>query len=201
MDVGGASAERLSDFYTAVFADVLRASASASRQLFHGHGAGSSQCARSMESRRSGSRQRSPCFRSICRPGRSSLAIKPSPSGRQQRTTTRPPHGLPDRDGLLRLLKRHSERSEEPAGVRASHQTRSERPKEASPTTRAAGASARTVSPRRRPALLRAVASRTGSRRSAPATAAPHACPAPRSGRPPAPQSGPRAARSRCGER
>jgi flagellar secretion chaperone FliS len=29
-----ASAERLSDFYTAVFADVLRASASASRQLF-----------------------------------------------------------------------------------------------------------------------------------------------------------------------
>jgi flagellar protein FliS len=34
MDVGGASAERLSDFYTAVFADVLRASASASRQLF-----------------------------------------------------------------------------------------------------------------------------------------------------------------------
>jgi flagellar protein FliS len=34
MDVGGASAERLSDFYTAVFADILRASASASRQLF-----------------------------------------------------------------------------------------------------------------------------------------------------------------------
>jgi flagellar secretion chaperone FliS len=34
MDVGGASAERLSDFYTSVFADVLRASASASRQLF-----------------------------------------------------------------------------------------------------------------------------------------------------------------------
>jgi flagellar protein FliS len=34
MDVGGASAERLSDFYTAVFADVLRASAAASRQLF-----------------------------------------------------------------------------------------------------------------------------------------------------------------------
>ena len=34
MDVGGASAERLSDFYTAVFADVLRASAGASRQLF-----------------------------------------------------------------------------------------------------------------------------------------------------------------------
>jgi len=34
MDVGGASAERLSDFYTAVFADVLRASASESRQLF-----------------------------------------------------------------------------------------------------------------------------------------------------------------------
>jgi flagellar secretion chaperone FliS len=34
MDAGGASAERLSDFYTAVFADVLRASASASRQLF-----------------------------------------------------------------------------------------------------------------------------------------------------------------------
>jgi flagellar protein FliS len=33
-DVGGASAERLSDFYTAVFADILRASASASRQLF-----------------------------------------------------------------------------------------------------------------------------------------------------------------------
>lgn len=33
MDVG-VSAERLSDFYTAVFADVLRASASASRQLF-----------------------------------------------------------------------------------------------------------------------------------------------------------------------
>jgi flagellar protein FliS len=30
----GASAERLSDFYTAVFADVLRASATASRQLF-----------------------------------------------------------------------------------------------------------------------------------------------------------------------
>jgi flagellar protein FliS len=34
MDAGGASAERLSDFYTAVFADVLRASACASRQLF-----------------------------------------------------------------------------------------------------------------------------------------------------------------------
>ena len=34
MDVGGASAERLTDFYTAVFADVLRASASVSRQLF-----------------------------------------------------------------------------------------------------------------------------------------------------------------------
>ncbi|MGA9717747.1 MAG: flagellar export chaperone FliS [Acidobacteriaceae bacterium] len=34
MDVGGASAERLTDFYTAVFADVLRASATASRQLF-----------------------------------------------------------------------------------------------------------------------------------------------------------------------
>ncbi len=34
MDAGGASAERLSDFYTAVFADVLRASASVSRQLF-----------------------------------------------------------------------------------------------------------------------------------------------------------------------
>lgn len=34
MDIGGASAERLSDFYTAVFADVLRASASVSRQLF-----------------------------------------------------------------------------------------------------------------------------------------------------------------------
>lgn len=34
MDVGGVSAERLSDFYTAVFADVLRASASVSRQLF-----------------------------------------------------------------------------------------------------------------------------------------------------------------------
>jgi flagellar secretion chaperone FliS len=34
MDAGGASAERLSDFYTAVFADVLRASATASRQLF-----------------------------------------------------------------------------------------------------------------------------------------------------------------------
>jgi flagellar protein FliS len=34
MDVGGASAERLGDFYTAVFADVLRASAGASRQLF-----------------------------------------------------------------------------------------------------------------------------------------------------------------------
>ncbi len=34
MDAGGASALRLSDFYTAVFADVLRASATASRQLF-----------------------------------------------------------------------------------------------------------------------------------------------------------------------
>jgi flagellar protein FliS len=34
MDAGGASAERLSDFYTAVFADVLRASATSSRQLF-----------------------------------------------------------------------------------------------------------------------------------------------------------------------
>jgi flagellar secretion chaperone FliS len=34
MDVGGHSAERLSDFYAAVFADVLRASATASRQLF-----------------------------------------------------------------------------------------------------------------------------------------------------------------------
>src|ERR1700743_2212966 len=34
MDVGGASAERLSDFYAAIFADVLRASATASRQLF-----------------------------------------------------------------------------------------------------------------------------------------------------------------------
>jgi flagellar protein FliS len=34
MDVGGASAERLSDFYASVFADVLRASAAASRQLF-----------------------------------------------------------------------------------------------------------------------------------------------------------------------
>lgn len=34
MDVGGASAERLTDFYAAVFADVLRASATASRQLF-----------------------------------------------------------------------------------------------------------------------------------------------------------------------
>ena len=34
MDAGGASAERLSDFYAAIFADVLRASASASRQLF-----------------------------------------------------------------------------------------------------------------------------------------------------------------------
>jgi flagellar protein FliS len=34
MDLGGVSAERLSDFYAAVFADVLRASATASRQLF-----------------------------------------------------------------------------------------------------------------------------------------------------------------------
>jgi flagellar secretion chaperone FliS len=34
MEVGGMSAQRLSDFYTAVFADILRASASASRQLF-----------------------------------------------------------------------------------------------------------------------------------------------------------------------
>jgi flagellar protein FliS len=34
MDLGGGSAERLSDFYTAVFADVLRASAGESRQLF-----------------------------------------------------------------------------------------------------------------------------------------------------------------------
>src|ERR1700743_3117325 len=34
MDAGGAPAERLSDFYTAVFADVLPASASASRHLF-----------------------------------------------------------------------------------------------------------------------------------------------------------------------
>ena len=34
MDEGAAPAQRLSDFYTAVFADVLRASASASRQLF-----------------------------------------------------------------------------------------------------------------------------------------------------------------------
>jgi flagellar protein FliS len=34
MDLGGGSAERLSDFYTAVFADVLRASAGESRQIF-----------------------------------------------------------------------------------------------------------------------------------------------------------------------
>jgi flagellar protein FliS len=34
MDIGGASAQRLSDFYTAVFADVLRASATASSRLF-----------------------------------------------------------------------------------------------------------------------------------------------------------------------
>jgi flagellar protein FliS len=34
MEVGGMSAQRLSDFYTSVFADILRASASASRQLF-----------------------------------------------------------------------------------------------------------------------------------------------------------------------
>lgn len=34
MDVGGESAQRLSDFYTSVFADTLRASAKASRQLF-----------------------------------------------------------------------------------------------------------------------------------------------------------------------
>jgi flagellar protein FliS len=34
MDLGGASAERLSDFYASVFADVLRASAAVSRQLF-----------------------------------------------------------------------------------------------------------------------------------------------------------------------
>lgn len=34
MDVGGDSAVRLSDFYTAVFADVLRASASVSSKLF-----------------------------------------------------------------------------------------------------------------------------------------------------------------------
>jgi flagellar secretion chaperone FliS len=34
MEVGGSSAQRLSDFYTAVFADVLRASATVSRQLF-----------------------------------------------------------------------------------------------------------------------------------------------------------------------
>lgn len=34
MDIGGDAAQRLSDFYTAVFADVLRASASVSRQLF-----------------------------------------------------------------------------------------------------------------------------------------------------------------------
>ena len=34
MDVGGEAAQRLSDFYTAVFADVLRASATVSRQLF-----------------------------------------------------------------------------------------------------------------------------------------------------------------------
>jgi flagellar secretion chaperone FliS len=34
MDVGGAPAQRLSDFYTAVFADVLRASATVSRELF-----------------------------------------------------------------------------------------------------------------------------------------------------------------------
>ena len=57
------------------------------------------------------------------------------------------------------------------------------------------------VSPRRRLVLLRAAASRRDSRRSAPATAAPHACPAPRSGRSPAPRSGPRAAPSRCDAR
>lgn len=34
MDIGGDSAQRLGDFYTAVFADVLRASASASSKLF-----------------------------------------------------------------------------------------------------------------------------------------------------------------------
>src|ERR1700753_3175899 len=34
MDVGGEGAQRLSDFYTSVFADTLRASAKASRQLF-----------------------------------------------------------------------------------------------------------------------------------------------------------------------
>ena len=34
MDLGGDSAQRLSDFYTAVFADVLRASASVSSKLF-----------------------------------------------------------------------------------------------------------------------------------------------------------------------
>jgi flagellar secretion chaperone FliS len=34
MEVGGMSAQRLSDFYTSVFADILRASASVSRQLF-----------------------------------------------------------------------------------------------------------------------------------------------------------------------
>jgi flagellar secretion chaperone FliS len=34
MDIGGAPAQRLSDFYTAVFADVLRASATVSRELF-----------------------------------------------------------------------------------------------------------------------------------------------------------------------
>lgn len=34
MDLGGESAQRLTDFYTAVFADVLRASATASSRLF-----------------------------------------------------------------------------------------------------------------------------------------------------------------------
>jgi flagellar protein FliS len=34
MDVGGEPAQRLSDFYTAIFADILRASASASAALF-----------------------------------------------------------------------------------------------------------------------------------------------------------------------
>ncbi len=55
MDAGGASAERLSDFYTAVFADVLRASASASRQLFMDTAREVRNVREAWKSRRSGS--------------------------------------------------------------------------------------------------------------------------------------------------
>ena len=87
MDAGGASAERLSDFYTAVFADVLRASATYRASSFSTPRGKCATSARPGISRHR-IRQRSACSRPISGPHRSSAQTR-LPFAHRQMTTTR----------------------------------------------------------------------------------------------------------------